>query len=616
MVEVGGKMLDNINNPLDIKKLDIKDLNVLATELRQFLVNNVSLTGGHLASNLGVVELTIALLKCFDFNKDKIIFDVGHQSYIYKILTDRKNKMSTLRTFGGISGFPKREESKYDFFDSGHASNSISAALGMARARDLDKKNYNVISLIGDGALTGGMTFEALNDVGYRKSKMLIILNDNGMAISNNVGSLANCFNRIRVNPFYNRLKKCAHYKLDKHNHFKTTKIIRNIKNSLRGLFLPSTYFENLGLKYIGPIDGHNIKKLCTMFEKIKQIDEPVVLHVKTLKGFGYEYAEKNPNTFHGIGKFEVDSGELINKKNYTYSDAFGDEICRLARKNKKIVAITAAMTEGTGLSKFASRYKERFFDVGITEEHAVTLAAGLALSKYKPYFAVYSSFLQRSFDQIIEDVCIQDLPVTLMIDRSGLVGEDGQTHHGIFDTSYLSLIPNLTIMEPKCIEDLKLMINYSVSFNHPLAIKYPKGSNYIKYKPIKEITYGKWELICKGEKLAIISYGRLLDYAYEIGLKYNLTVVNALFLKPIDKSLINQLMKENYKILVIEENVINGGLGSNILLETKYPNIDIMGIDDKYVKHGNIAELLKNEKLDKKDIERKVKKILSNHLL
>lgn len=611
MFEVGDKMLDKINNPLDIQKYNYKELNSLALEVREFLINNVSLTGGHLASNLGVVELTIALLKTFDFNKDKIIFDVGHQSYIYKILTGRKEKMNTLRKLNGISGFPKREESKYDFFDSGHASNSISAALGMARARDLDKKDYNIISLIGDGSLTGGMTFEALNDVGFKKSKMLIILNDNGMAISNNVGSLSNCFNNIRVNPFYNRLKKRTHYKLDKHHHFKTTKLIRNIKNGIRGLFLPSTYFENLGLKYVGPVDGHNIKKLCNLMEKIKQIDEPVVLHVKTIKGYGYEYAEKNPNTYHGIGKFEVCSGEVIQKKHYTYSDAFGDEICKIAKKNKKVVAITAAMTEGTGLCKFSNKYKDRFFDVGIAEEHAVTFAAGLALSGYKPYFAVYSSFLQRGFDQIIEDVCIQDLPVTFMVDRSGIVGEDGQTHHGIFDTSYLSLIPNLTIMEPKCIDDLKLMIDYSLQFEHPLVIKYPKGCNRINYKPLSKINNGKWEILNKGEKIAIISYGRLMDYAYEIGIKYNLMVINAMFIKPIDKTLINKLLKENYKILVIEENMIYGGLGSIILNETKYPYIEIMGINDKYVKHGTINDLLKHEKLDVNAIEKKINELL-----
>ena len=608
-------MLDKIDNPLDIQKLNMDELNALAKDVREFLVNNVALTGGHLASNLGVVELTIALLKKFDFNKDKIIFDVGHQSYIYKILTGRKDKMNTLRTYGGLSGFPKRDESKYDFFDSGHASNSISAALGMARARDLSKKDYNIISVIGDGSLTGGMSFEALNDVGYRKSKMLIILNDNGMAISNNVGGLANYFNKVRLNPFYNKLKKRAHYKLDRHNHIKTTKVIRNIKNSLRGLFLPSTYFDNLGLKYVGPIDGHNIKKLCNILDKIKKIDEPVVLHIKTIKGSGYEFAEQSPNKYHGISKFEISNGKTVNKKEYTYSDAFGDSILKLAKKNKKVVAITAAMEDGTGLSKFKSKFPDRFFDVGIAEEHAVTFAAGLALSGYKPYFAVYSSFLQRGFDQIILDVCMQDLPVTFMIDRSGLVGEDGQTHHGIFDTSYLSLIPNLTIMEPKCIDDLKLMIKYSNTYNHPLAIKYPKGTNNVDYKPLSSIKYGKWEVLHSGKKVAIISYGRVLEVAYEMGIKNDYTVINALFIKPIDETLIKKLIKENYFIIVIEENIIQGGLGSTILLKNNYSNIKVLGINDKYVTHGKISELLDKEKLSKKALEKEIKKILSNHL-
>lgn len=599
-------MLDKINSPKDIQDLTDSELLKLAEELRFFLINNLSETGGHLASNLGIVEITLALLKNYDFEKDKIIFDVGHQSYIYKILTGRKNDLATIRTYGGISGFPRRKESKYDFFDSGHASNSISAALGMARARDLDNKDYDIITLIGDGSLTGGMSFEALNDVGYRKSKMLIIFNDNGMAISNNVGSLSKYFNNIRINPFYNKLKRRAHYKLDKHHSTKLTKIIRNVKNSIRGIFLPSTYFENLGLKYVGPIDGHDINKLNKVIKKVKLMDGPVVLHIKTIKGYGYSYAEEKPHLYHGVGKFEVNSGELVKTKQYTYSEAFGDEIVSLAKKNKKIVAITAAMMEGTGLSKFAAKYPKRFFDVGIAEEHAVSFASGLALSGYKPYVAIYSSFLQRAFDQVIEDVCMQDLPVVFMVDRSGLVGEDGRTHHGTLDTSYLSLIPNLTIMVPKCVEDLKLMLAFSESFNHPIAIKYNKGYSIKRHLPMKKFEYGKWNVLRKGAKVAIISMGRMLDLALEVADKYDLLVIDACFIKPIDEQLLKKLKKENYKFLTIEENVINGSLASMISINLKY-EVEIIGIDDKYVTHGNVNVLLDKEKFNYKNIEKKV---------
>lgn len=605
-------MLEKISDPSDIKKLTNDELKNLANEIRSFLIENVSVTGGHLASNLGIVEVTLALLKNYDFNQDKIIFDVGHQSYIYKILTGRKDNLSTIRTYGGLSGFPRRKESKYDFFDSGHASNSISAALGMARARDLDKKDYNIISIIGDGALTGGMSFEALNDAGYRKSKLLIIFNDNGMAISNNVGSLSKYFNNLRVNTFYNKLKKRAHYKLDKHNSKKLTKLIRNIKNSIRGIFIPSTYFENLGLKYVGPIDGHDIAKLNKILKKIKLMDGPVVLHIKTIKGYGYSFAEDYPNKYHGVGKFEVASGELVKSKKNTYSDAFGEELVKLAKKNKKIIAITAAMMEGTGLTKFASIYPERFFDVGIAEEHAITFASGLALSGYKPYVAIYSSFLQRSFDQIIEDVCMQDLSVTIMVDRSGLVGEDGKTHHGILDTAYLTLIPNLTIMQPKCIEDLRLMLNYSITFNHPLAIKYNKGTSNHNYRPLTSIEYGKWEIVRKGKKIALITYGRMLDITTNVANKYNLCVINAYFIKPIDDSLITKLKKDSYQIIVIEEQELNGSLASMIALKHKL-EVNTMSIDDKYISHGTVNQLLDKNKLNEQELEKLVLKILKN---
>lgn len=601
-------MLNNIKKIEDIKKLNNEELIELAEDVRGELIRCVSHNGGHLASNLGLVELTISLFKNFDFNEDKIVFDVGHQCYTYKLLTGRS--LDTIRKYRGISGFPKINESKYDFFNTGHASNSISASLGMARARDLMKKDYNVITIIGDGSMTGGMTFEALNDLGYRKTKMLIILNDNGMAISSNVGGLQNCLNRIRINPFYNRLKRKAHYKLDKIHSEKITGFIRRIKGSIRSMVLPSMYFENLGIKYIGPIDGHDIKSLNKIMSKIKKMDEPVVLHIKTIKGKGYDMAEKYPNLYHGVSPFSIEDG-FANKSDKCYSNLFGNKLCKMASKNKKIVAITAAMTTGTGLEKFKEKYSERFFDVGICEEHAVTFSAGLARSGFKPFFAVYSTFLQRGFDQIIEDVCMQNLPVTFMVDRSGLVGEDGETHHGIFDTSYLSLIPNLTIMQPKSLDELDKMMDFANKFDRPLVIKYPKGKNNYNFKSNNVINYGKWEVLSKGEKICIVATGRMVEIAMLVKekLRKNIMVVNALFIKPIDDKLLKKLSKENYKIIVLEENVINGGLGS--LISLKYPNITIIGIENKYVEHGTVNELFLEQKLDVANICKRVEKLI-----
>ena len=590
-------MLDSINSISELRDLDFDKLNILASDIRKFLVENISLTGGHLASNLGVVDVTLALFKVFDFDNDKIVFDVGHQCYTYKILTGRKDKMSKLRKYKGISGFPKTIESKYDFFNTGHASNSISAALGMARARDLKNEKHNVIAFIGDGSLTGGMTFEALNDIGYRKSKLLIILNDNGMAISSNVGSLSNCLNQIRINPFYNSIKKKTHYQLDKIKSRKMIKFVKNIKNSVKGLILPSMYFENLGIKYIGPIDGHDIKKMCKVFSKIKKFDEPVVVHIRTKKGKGYEYAEKNPNKYHGVNPFSIIDGTSNQKKEVSYSSKFGEKLVSLAANDNRIVAITAAMKDGTGLTKFADLYKERFFDVGICEEHAVSLAAGLAISGFKPFFAVYSSFLQRGFDQIIEDVCMQKLPVVFVVDRSGIVGEDGETHHGIFDNSYLSLIPGLTIIQPKCVEDLVPILDFVKDFNYPIVLKYPKGKNQYHFKSIKKIEYGKWEVVSDGERIALIATGRMVEVAMKVKkkLKENIMVINAMFIKPLDEEMLNYLTKNKYKIFVIEENVVIGGLGSNINLKINN-KINIIGIDDKYVEQGRIDQLLENE--------------------
>jgi len=472
-------ILDKIDKPSDIKDLSIKELEELASELRIFLLENVSKTGGHLASNLGIVELTLALFKNYDFAKDKIVFDVGHQSYVYKILTGRKDIFNTLRSKDGISGFPKREESSYDYFDTGHSSNSISAALGMARARDLKKEDYEVVSIIGDGAFTGGMVYEALNDLGYKNSKILIILNDNGMSISSNVGGLTNTLNKFRLTKSYNNLKRKAH--LNKNNPM--IKIGRKVKNSIKNLFFKPMFFESLGVRYIGPVDGHNIKELNDVIKKIKKLNDPVVLHIVTTKGQGYLPAMEHPEKFHAVGKFDLVTGDNLGSKNKTYSKVFGEALLDLAKKDERIVAITAAMIDGTGLNEFAKIYPDRLFDVGITEGHAVTLAAGMATSGLKPIFAVYSTFLQRGFDQIIIDVCMQNLPVIFAIDRAGLVGNDGKTHQGVFDLSYLLMIPNIQILAPKCLEDLPKILEYAIHINGPVAIRYPRGGDILKMK-------------------------------------------------------------------------------------------------------------------------------------
>lgn len=605
-------IINKIKNPSDIKNLNLKELEELAEELRVFLLDNVSKTGGHLASNLGIVELTLALFKNFDFKKDKIVFDVGHQSYIYKILTGRKEDFKTLRIKGGLSGFPKREESSYDFFDTGHSSNSISAALGMARARDLKNEYYEVIAVIGDGAFTGGMVYEALNDVGFRNSKMLIILNDNGMSISPNVGGFTNTLNKIRLTSSYNRLKRKAH--LNKNNPL--VRMGRKVKNSIKNLFFKPMFFESLGVRYIGPIDGHNIKELNEILEKVKKLNEPVVLHVITNKGQGYLPAMEQPDKFHAVGKFDLVTGKSIGIKDINYSKVFGDTLVNLAKKDKRIVAITAAMVEGTGLNEFAKNYPERLFDVGIAEGHAVTLAAGMATNGLKPVFAVYSSFLQRSFDQIIIDVCMQNLPVIFAIDRAGLVGNDGKTHQGVFDLSYLMMMPNMEILAPKCLEDLPKILEYAINSNRTIAIRYPRGGDKLSLCPIKTIINGKWEIVSKGEKLVILATGKMVQYAMLAKNKlenYNPMIVNALFIKPLDNGFLNKIIKDGYDVLTIEDNMKIGGFGDAVcrqLVEKGFKKkIKIMAYDDHFIDHGNVDELLEVENMDVDSIVKEIKK-------
>ncbi|WP_455487150.1 1-deoxy-D-xylulose-5-phosphate synthase, partial [Clostridium sp.] len=510
------KLLDKISSPIDVHKFSNKELTMLSNEIREFLIDNVLKTGGHLSSNLGVVELTLSLYKNFNLEKDKIVWDVGHQSYVHKMLSGRKDKFNTLRKYKGISGFPKISESKYDAFGTGHSSTSISAALGIARARDILKEDYNVVAVIGDGALTGGMALEAINDVGFNKSKMIIILNDNQMSISKNVGALSNHLNMLRVAPNYNKIKNEINETLNTSVVGKSVaNSIHKIKDSIKNLVVPSKMFEEMGLKYIGPIDGHDIELMNEVLTRAKQIDGPVLIHVITKKGKGYELAEENPNKYHGVAGISDNTKKIDVKPGVKYSKAFGDFVVAEAEENEKLVCLTAAMPDGTGLNEFAKLYPNRFFDVGIAEEHATTLAAGMASAGLRPIFAVYSTFLQRAFDQIIHDVCIQNMPVIFAIDRAGIVGDDGETHQGIFDLSYLSLIPNMTVLAPKQVEELPVMMKWALKENRPIAIRYPRdGDIYHKLNPLSEIKYGKWEKIIDGDKVAILSVGKMVQYA------------------------------------------------------------------------------------------------------
>lgn len=609
-------LLDNIKNPEDIKKLTTKQLEQLACELRKFLVENISKTGGHLASNLGIVELTIELLRNYDFMSDKIIFDVGHQSYVYKILTDRKEQFNTLRQFKGISGFPKREESNYDFFDTGHSSNSISACLGLARARDLQNQDYNIISVIGDGSFTGGMVYEALNDLGYKHSKMLIILNDNQMSISTNVGGLSKYLNKVRLTHSYNHLKEKVHYSLDKKNKDKVIDLAHKLKNSFKSLFFNPMFFENLGVKYVGPIDGNDIKELDRTIKKIKKLNVPVVLHIKTTKGLGYEPALNNPDKFHSTPKFDIETGQTAKSNKITYSASFGDALVDLAKKDEKIVAITAAMVDGTGLTKFKENFPDRLFDVGIAEEHAVTLAAGMKLGGLKPVFAVYSTFLQRSFDQLLIDVCMQKIPVVFALDRAGLVGSDGKTHQGVFDLSYLNMMPNMQIIAPKSTEEMYKALNYALEQDTPVAIRYPRGTDEISLKPINKFNQ-TWEKIKSGKNLVILATGKMVQKAYiAIEQLDNITpiLINASFIKPLDKKVINDIIKNEYNVITLEDNNIIGGFGEQVLLELNNKGfnkkIKIMGYKDKFIDHGTVDELQKEENIDIENIKKEIKKL------
>ncbi|MFI3230750.1 MAG: 1-deoxy-D-xylulose-5-phosphate synthase, partial [bacterium] len=572
--------LDKINSPEDLKDFSIIELELLADEIREFLINSISKTGGHLSSNLGVVDVTIALNYCFDFSQDKIVWDVGHQAYTHKILTGRKKDFKMLRKKDGLSGFPKTSESIYDHFNTGHSSTAISAGLGFVAGRDLNNKNYNIVSVVGDGAMTGGIVYEAMNNAGINNKKMIIILNDNQMSIDENVGSLTNHLNNLRYAPRYIDAKIDVKKFLNKFDICgdALNKILEKTKEGVKHAILPSVMFEQFGIKYIGPIDGHDIKWLIKALNSVKNINRPVLLHIVTKKGYGYKLAEDKPNKFHGIAPFNTLTGEIRNKQAVdTYSDVFSEFMVKEGNKNSKLIAITAAMPSGTGLTLFSKLYKERFFDVGIAEEHAVIFSAGLAMSGFIPVFAVYSTFLQRSYDQIIHDVCLQNLKVIFAIDRAGIVGDDGETHQGVFDLSYLSHVPNLCIIAPKSKTELVNMLDFAVNKHYgPIAIRYPRGSANDDFKEVEtSIEFAKSEFLYTSEdkKIIIIGVGSMLEnlkVVYELLLKDGIktTLVNARFIAPIDVSLLNKIKCDYEYVFTVEENLISGGFGQSLLYE------------------------------------------------
>ena len=616
--------LDKILKENDIKYLSEEELKELPGEIRRFLIESISKTGGHLASNLGVVELTMALHLTFNLPKDKIIWDVGHQSYTHKILTGRKEGFNELRQYGGLSGFPKTCESDCDCFNTGHSSTSVSAALGMAQARDIMGEDYSVIAVIGDGALTGGMAYEALNNASELKSNFIIVLNDNNMSISENVGGMSSYLARFRTADAYRDLKNNVMNSL---NHIpvygeKMVKKIRNTKSSIKQLFIPGMFFEEMGIIYLGPVDGSNLEELRKTFEEAKKVDGPVLVHVITKKGAGYLPAERHPARFHGAEPFDIETGIPSNKRTEAnYTDVFSTVIKKLGERNDKIVAITAAMRDGTGLKRFANVMPERFFDVGIAEEHAVTFAAGLARAGLKPVFAVYSSFLQRAYDQILHDVCIQNLPVVFAVDRAGLVGSDGETHQGIFDISYLSSIPNMTVMAPKNKWELSDMMKFAVRYDSPIAIRYPRGLAYAGLKEHREaISYGKSEVIYEGSRVALMALGSMVSVAEDVvGLLKEkgicATLINARFAMPFDRERIEKLTDNHTLLVTLEENVLSGGFGEHVASFVKEAALDIdvmtVAIPDAYVEHGNVTQLKKLLGIDADSVaERILKKI------
>ena len=597
-------VLDKIQQENDIKKLTPGEIELLRQEIRDFLITKLSEVGGHLASNLGTVELTMALHLVFDLPQDKIIWDVGHQSYTHKILTGRKDCFDHLRQYGGISGFPKRSESACDCFDTGHSSTSISAGLGYAWARELTGEDYNVVSVIGDGALTGGMAYEAMNNAAALKKNFIIVLNDNNMSISENVGGMSSHLSHLRTSSNYTGLKEEVQNSLEKIPVYgdRIVSGIRKTKSSIKQMMIPGMIFEDMGIMYLGPVDGHNINALMKVFSEAKQVQGPVLVHVLTKKGYGYRPAERHPSRFHGTTPFDIETGIPLNHGKASYTDVFSTVMRKMGDRDEKLVAITAAMADGTGLKRFHNMFPERFFDVGIAEEHAVTFAAALAAGGMRPVFAVYSSFLQRGYDQILHDVCMQKLPVVFAIDRAGLVGSDGETHQGVFDISFLTSMPNMTLMAPKNKWELSDMLKYAIAFDAPIALRYPRGEAYDGLQEYRQpVVLGKCEEIVAGSRVLLFALGSMVATAEEVrqlllGHGIEATLVNARFAKPFDQEYLMQAMKDHSLIVTMEENVVTGGFGEQVacfLREQGYEGEVLpVAIPDAFVEHGNVNVL------------------------
>jgi 1-deoxy-D-xylulose-5-phosphate synthase len=621
-------ILETINSPDDLRKLPASQLPAVAAELRRMIIDTCAANGGHLAPSLGVVELTIALHRVFKTPGDKIVWDVGHQAYAHKILTGRRDRFSTLRTLGGISGFPKRHESPHDAFDVGHSSTSISAATAFAAARDLDGRSNKVLAVIGDGSMTGGIAYEGINHAGHLNKDMVIILNDNEMSIAENVGALSNFLSRTATSEFVQRLKKRTESFLKRLDMGKSVlHLARKMEESFKGLFTPGMLFEAFGFEYIGPIDGHNLPVLIETLEKVRKFDKAVLLHVLTKKGMGYKPAEDNPSLFHGVGPFEIETGKVMKGKGgaASYTAVFGAALCKLAGEDERITAITAAMPDGTGLTGFSKEFPGRFFDVGIAEQHGVTFAAGLAAEGYRPVFAVYSSFLQRAYDQVFHDVCLQNLPVTFAIDRGGVVGSDGPTHHGAFDISYLRHLPNMTLMAPKDENELQHMLATAISLGSPAALRYPRGNGYgvaLDQTPTP-MPVGRAELLLEGRDAVVLALGTMVNPSLEAARSLqndygiSLTVVNSRFVKPLDELLILELVRKQKYLITIEENVLQGGFGTAVLelLEQRGMSgvrVLRLGYPDSYIPQGEQHELRAMIGLDTSGIAVSIRNFLS----
>ena len=616
-------MIEKINSSEDVKKLNLKEKAELAEEIRKYIIEVVSKNGGHLASNLGVVELTIAIHSVFDLEKDKIVWDVGHQTYVHKILTGRREQLRTLRTLDGIAGFPKTNESKTDCFNTGHSSTSISAALGMARARDIKNENYSAIAVIGDGALTGGMALEALNDAGCSKTKMTVILNDNEMSISKNIGGMNLLLSRLRTRRTYTKSNISLKRIINKIPVIgkPTVRIIQRVKRSIKQLIIPKMFFEDIGYTYLGPVDGHNIEQLENILNLSKRVEGPVLVHVLTKKGKGYKPAEENPDKFHATSAFNIKDGTPKSKKRDDYSKIFGKKLIELAEKNDRIVAITASMKDGTGLTEFQKKFPERFFDIGIAEGHAITMAAGMAKEGIIPVVPIYSSFYQRAYDQVIHDVAIQNLPVVMCVDRAGIVGADGETHQGLLDLAFFRLVPNLQILAPKNFKEFEDMLEYAVSCGKPVVIRYPRGgeSEY-SFEPSNNIKEGNAEILKIGKDVTIIAIGKMVARAMEVAKELkeygiDVEVINARFLKPLDNKKIKESILKTKNVITIEDGTIINGLATavkELIVEEDLlvENINCFAYPDQFIKHGSVDELEKIYKLDVDNIVKAIKRI------